>query len=90
MEKITMDVLSKLIGAGSPRPVALSKFHSGQAVYPVVLACDLYPRYTRVVLSWFDASDQTYSQPREFQGTTRKCEDWLTSEGVHLDSQGIH
>lgn len=69
--------------------VALSNYHNGQIVQPKVTAKLAGLHRVTVTLSWFDHSDRTESNPKNFTGTVADAEKWLQSEGVRLDAQGI-
>ena len=73
--------------------VAISNFHGGQIVEPVVTAAQALGHTKHgctVTLKWFDRSDRTYSAPQTFTGTRDEAERWLLANGVHLDAQGIY
>lgn len=70
--------------------VAISNFHNGQIVYPVVTAVRAGRDRVTVNLHWHDQSDGENMRPVNFTGKTLDAERFLMSEGVHLDAQGIY
>lgn len=63
----------------------LSQRHAGQIVTPVVRAWRKGTAKFLVQLSWYDAGDQTYSDPEEFVGDFWGCTRWLAANGCHAD-----
>ncbi len=76
--------------------VAISGFHNGQIVTPVVRVWSRGNNSVNVELYWDDASQtreqraRTADEPLRFRGSSTKAEYWLREQGVHLDGQGIH
>lgn len=73
--------------------VAISNWHNGQIVVPVVSAKRVRgSQYgtVEVALYWLDRSDNEHLRPASFAGKTADAEKFLQSQGVHLDAQGIH
>jgi hypothetical protein len=69
--------------------VAISGYHDGQTVQPVVYITG-NQHSCHVDLYWFDYGDRTRSETTSFTGTRLEAERWLTKQGVHLDAQGIY
>lgn len=86
----TIETLTALVADGQPLKIALSDIHNAQIVQPVVLARLAGRDRCKVVLSWHDHSDNTYSTPETFSGRIIGAEQWLIAHKVRLDAQGIY
>ena len=69
---------------------AISNYHNGQIVYPVVTVAAAGRGHVTVDLYWYDSSDQTHLRPGSFRGPRADAERWLMDQGVRLDAQGIY
>ena len=70
--------------------VAISNYHAGQIVQPVINANVAGRGRVKVDIYWLDRSDMTHLRPATFTGSTIAAESFLIAQGVHLDAQGIH
>ena len=70
--------------------VAISQYHAGQIVIPVIHATLAGRGTANVKLYWLDQSDGEHLRPATFRGSIRDAEDWLENQGVVLDAQDIY
>lgn len=72
--------------------VALSNYHNGQTVHPVVKVTSTHTKASicHAEIYWLDESDGEHLRPASFTGARRDAEDWLRGQGVHLDGLGIY
>ena len=69
---------------------AISGYHDGQIVYPVVSVTAAGRGRVEVQLYWYDSSDGQHLHPGSFHGPRPLAEHWLMDQGVRLDAQGIY
>ena len=69
---------------------AISGYHDGQIVQPVVAVTVAGRGHVEVTLYWHDSSDGEHLHPALFRGPRADAERWLMDQGVHLDAQGIY